>query len=82
MCCYEDLRNLNNIFYINYKNFIFNPYKTTKPFLKKIGLKPSNKTLEILKKVKPPKSINKLKSDKIKNTIDPEILKKLEKYTF
>lgn len=82
LCCYEDIKHIKNIFYFNYKNFIYNPQKTTNIFLKKLGLNSSDKTVKILRKVRPPRSLNNFSENKIKKNINTEILARLEKYNF
>tara|TARA_B100001250_G_C19815536_1_gene798113 strand:- start:5214 stop:6080 length:867 start_codon:yes stop_codon:yes gene_type:complete len=79
LCCYEEVKNLKGVIYYNYEDSINFPKKTASRLIKKLGLKFSKKTIQILKKIKQPKSNIKLKKNLIRNKINPKVLKLLEK---
>lgn len=79
LCCYDEVKNLKNVFFFNYQDSIDNPLKSAKLIAKKLNLKFSDKTFQILKKIKTPKSNLKIKKDLIKRRINNKILRLIEK---
>ena len=79
LCCYEEVKNLKGVIYYNYEDSINFPKKTASRLIKKLGLKFSKKTIQILKKIKQPKSNINLKKNLIRGKINPKVLKLLEK---
>ena len=67
------------MFFFNYQDSIDNPLKSAKLIAKKLNLKFSDKTFQILKKIKTPKSNLKIKKDLIKRRINNKILRLIEK---
>lgn len=82
LCSYEELAKTKNLINLRYDNLIKNPSKSIKILLKKLGLKPTNKTTQILSNIKIPKSKLYFDEKKIISNIDPKILKKLQKFNF
>ena len=76
--CYDEARKFNNIIYFKYKESIDYPEKSSR-LIKKLGLKLSDQTLKIIKKVRKPKSSLQLKRNEIRNKINPKVLSLLEK---
>lgn len=79
LCCYEEVKKLKGIIYYNYEDSINFPEHTANRLVKKLGLKFSKKTFQILKKIKPPKSNLDLKKDLIRDKINPKVLRLLER---
>lgn len=77
--CYDEARKFNNIIYFKYKESIDYPEKSSRLIIKKLGLKLSDQTLKIIKKVRKPKSSLQLKRNEIRNKINPKVLSLLEK---
>lgn len=82
LCSYDELAKTKNLIHLNYNDLINKPNKSIKILLRKLGLKPTNKTKEILSSIKKPVSQLYFNENKIISNIDPIILKKLINFKF